>query len=75
MPSGMAMDVALEGVRRVLKEDKKNEESSAIAIRNCQVYTKPTLAQLSHVRSRAGNTYLCSRAPCCSRAAQDGGEQ
>ena len=42
----MAMNAALERVRRVMKEEK-NEENSMSAIKNCQVNLQKHLDQLS----------------------------
>jgi hypothetical protein len=52
----MAMNAALEGVKRVLKEEKK-EGNSAAAIRNCQALHVGVLELLQAVeRHRAGDS-------------------
>ena len=50
----MAMNAALEGVKRVLKEEKK-EGNSAAAIRNCQV----GIAYCTDLQQNTVYRYIC----------------
>ena len=69
------MNAALERVRRVLKEEKK-EGNSAAAIRNCQVGIayctdlQQTPCTTNTSGSRAGSSRRCTGAPAGGRAAQ-----
>ena len=50
----MALEAAVDGVRRVLKEEK-TDRNAAFAVKNCQVKERTNTFQPDHVGSRAGS--------------------